>query len=871
MTTEMLLPNHLLRVLLCNFCVSKSLVVLRLGLTAILSLVILSFSHQTMAQNGIHLELPLMVNDALSGNINAVIKETNTGDKINRQVSVERERLKQLLASYADEDQLIGWFSKIPVPGQSSSALQGSIGVSAVKTDGPELDHQANTSRSLISLEAIRQNGLEISYNPSLLSIEARVEFLGTRSISLRSRKSVNPEQAYAASNFSSGLNVRASSSYSHRQTLAADRGFVGTSVDFDGFTNIGGFGGWSLFYEGDYSDTREQKFARGDVTLIHDSYKSGVRYALGDVRPTSNGLQASPDLLGFNIERNYREVNPTKNIRPNGRATFTLERPSRVYFEVNGIIVETQDLEPGDYSVNDFPFTFGANDVRVVVDDGISSVEVANFTAFSNLSLLAPGLSTFGVSAGFQREPGGGVDRSYQDDPSLLGFYERGVSQNLTVGVQAEVSEDHALIGSSATYGSRYGLLGVEVALSNREGFDTGLRSILAYSNLFNLASGWSLNTNLQLDYQTSGFGGLTATGDTEESRSILSAISASKGGYTFLATGSSATVGESLTNTFSLGITKGFNLFALALNYNYSQTDDLDSTDSFAISVSGRFGGGTVRGQYRSLGEEYGLTWSGQSASEPGNAALSNISLLENDVTRSAQFVGRYINSKFDLDVNHTESRSALSGVNNATSRTDFRLASSIGFAGGRFAFGRPFNDGFIITEAHSNLRGKRVSIKRSSRNGSLLTSSKRLRSALIPIDNSYREQKFVIDVDDLPLGYDIGAGELDVFPGFLAGYHYKVGSDSANTVIGKVLWPDGSAPSLIVGKIVAQNGGEEVTIFTNKTGRFVAERMLAGKYSIIFSNEYDDFSGEIVIEKMDEPGLIRLDAITLEKVQL
>lgn len=844
-----------------------------------LILAVLLFALPVQAQNSFQFEVPLMVNGGLAGNVVATIVEKVADGEKDTTVILNKERLRLLLGKYANEEQLDGWLQSSVFSGRSTLGSQGSIGVSAVAVEAgsQEVGEQAIASKnkdqasSTMSLNALRQNGLDIRFDPALLNIVSTVPIVGVQSISLRSRRVPNIENSYGSSNFSSGLNFNVTNTFNHRVTPGVDRGFEATRVAIDGFTNIGGFGGWSLFYEGDYQEDDEQEFARGDVTLLHDSYKQGVRYAFGDVRPSVSGLQTSPDLLGFSIERNYEDINPSRNIRPSGRSTFTLDRPSRVSFEVNGTIIETQQLDAGDYSVDDFPFIFGANSVRVIVDDGFSNVEVANFSAFSDLDLLAPGVINFGVSAGVQRLTGGGRTREYDDDIAVLGFYERGISQKLTVGVQAEISENSALLGSTAAYGSRLGLLGLEVAVSRRDDFNTGFSSTLSYRNDFEFKSDWVLQTNLQLDYQSENFGGLTSTDATSDRWGILSTISVSKAGYIFFLNGSTISVADSVTNSFSTGISKSFRLFNLSVDYRYSQTDDLEVDDNFTFNISGRFGRSSLRGQYQTSNDQTGLLWNGPFLTEAGQGSLNRINLIDNDELQSAELDASYIGSKFLFDASHLETKSQIIAGGNRGSATSLRFGTSVGFAGGQVAFGRPFNDGFIIANAHKNLRGKRMSITRTSRDGDLITSTKYLSSTLIPITSSYREQRYVVDVDDLPLGYDIGSGEIQVFPGFLAGYHYKVGSDAANTVIGKVLWPDNTPPSLIVGKIVPLNGGEEVVIFTNKTGRFVAERMLPGKYSIVFNDGYDDFSGEIEIQARDEPGLVRLDTITLEKVAL
>jgi len=352
------------------------------------------------------LELPLIINQTHAGDITSIINETHNGDSTTTAVSISTDRFITLVTPFANQEQLSQWLNS---------------------TSFSEL-------ATTIPVDTLQSRGLDIEFDSSSLSINAVVPRLGTQNISLRDRDEQNPDKYYQESQFSSGLNFIARNTFNHSQSNGLGGGFGDTNIDITGFTSIGGFNGLSLFYEGSYIENDEREFARQDVTLIHDNYLKGIRFELGDVRPATSDLQTSPDLLGFNIERNYEEINPFRNINPNGRSTFTLDRSARVSFEVNGLIVDTRSLEAGSYSINDFPLASGVNDVRVLINDGTSQVEIANFSSYLDFNLLDAGLSDFGISAGFQRLVGTGRDRRYDDEPSVLAFYNRGINQRLTL-----------------------------------------------------------------------------------------------------------------------------------------------------------------------------------------------------------------------------------------------------------------------------------------------------------------------------------------------------------------------------------------------------------------------------------------------------
>ena len=305
-------------------------------------------------RNEIQFELPILVNKGLSGNANAKIVSTVSADVTHTEVFVSAARLQALFKNYANDEQINTWFGPdIKMP--QAIGLQGSTtSVAILATVGEEskeeVDQQSvlnsqSKENDYISLQNLRDRGLNISFDSALLSINATIPRLGSQTLSLQGRRNSVPDDIYSQAKISSGLNFRARNTYQHRPTPANPDGFGDTSIDLDGFTTFGGFGGWSLYYGALYDEGRDVKFLRRDVTLIHDSFKSGVRYSFGDFVSTSSGLQSSASLLGVNIERRYEQINPSRNIRPSGRSTFTLERDSLVTFEVNGRIADTRPV----------------------------------------------------------------------------------------------------------------------------------------------------------------------------------------------------------------------------------------------------------------------------------------------------------------------------------------------------------------------------------------------------------------------------------------------------------------------------------------------------------------------------------------------
>src|SRR3546814_17097695 len=77
-------------------------------------------------------------------------------------------------------------------------------------------------------------------------------------------------------------------------------------------------------------------------------------------------GFQASLPLAGLSVQRSYGLLQPYHSVRPTGRQSFFLLRPSTVEVMVNGQLMRRVRLDPAPYDHTDFPTGFGANAVRL-------------------------------------------------------------------------------------------------------------------------------------------------------------------------------------------------------------------------------------------------------------------------------------------------------------------------------------------------------------------------------------------------------------------------------------------------------------------------------------------------------------------------
>lgn len=127
--------------------------------------------------------------------------------------------------------------------------------------------------------------------------------------------------------------------------------------------------------------------------------------------------------------------------------------------------------------------------------------------------------------------------------------------------------------------------------------------------------------------------------------------------------------------------------------------------------------------------------------------------------------------------------------------------------------------------------------------------------------------RRQQLDVEVHDLPVGYDAGASRIAVLPGARSGFAITIGSDAVNSVLGTLGYADGEPVVLATGILrrIEEGGAYEQPFFTNRTGRFAAEKLKPGTYRIILA---DMDSGSTLTIPEDADGLVRLPLIKVAR---
>lgn len=629
---------------------------------------------------------------------------------------------------------------------------------------------------------------------------------------------------------FAAGVNV----GLGQRYRYGSGGGFDRVRSSLDGIVNIGGFDGVTLtggtVYDG-------EGWQRREFRATHDLFDKAIRLTAGEFTPGATSFQGSGRILGVGIDRSYATIRPFQNTRPIGRQQFTLDRDASVDVIVNQIRVQTIRLAAGRYDIGDFPFAAGSNQVQLVVEDIGGRREILNFDVFNTNILLAPGITEYGGAIGLRERH----DLHYGRSPAATAFGYHGFSDLFTAGVNAQATSLGAQAGAVMVVGTRLGFFQLEAAASQRfRHGDTGTAASLDYRGEFTTRTTNDLRIAASAIYRSATF--QDAFSPDGRNATVLQTALQVQWRAPFdisLGLGTGYSIGrDRLPNSARLdaNIGRSFGRWGLSTTASRVTFSDGRGNDTrIAIGLSLRLG------QRDSANARY-ESGTGRSEFEFTHAPEGQLGEVSGSVryTRdhdASALSGRlaYINNRFDLVVNHNRLEQA--GPTGQTSNaSDWNVRSFIGYAGGSFALGRSIDEGFVIAPVHPTLRGSQASIVSGDR---VIARSGMLGPALVPLSRAYGIGRFDVKVDPLPAGYDLGSASIAVFPSYGSGYRTMIGSDASRIAVG-FLVTDGGPVALVSGLIepvdpVRRKTWKERSIFTNRAGRFVADRLEPGRYRI------------------------------------
>lgn len=722
-----------------------------------------------------------------------------------------------------------------------------------IAIDQAEIGLRNLVSKPRVGLEELRALGFSVVFDPGQLVLRISIppELRSARELALRSARRRAELDYVKQAWVSAYVSARAGIDVIEDSTLE-DEGVRGFATDIDAAINVGGFALQGRFR---YDERRTHKFTRRDIRLTYDDVANQIRYELGDLSVGRRPFQLAPRLAGIAAYREF-PINPYRNIRPVPEQGFQLDEPARVEVYLNGAPVRTYSLNPGRYSLRDFPLVpSAANDIELRLTYASGRVEVLSFPAFSDIELLEPGLIDFAFNAGvpYRDEDG---KRTYDDgDYNMIGYIRRGFTSTLTAGLSIEGNRDFTTLGSEAVWASPVGSFAVNAATDIRDpGLDTGRLAMQYAWRDTDPARGRSVDAQLILtgrNYRTLNqlFGG-----------NIIGVSAQARAGQSFGPRWRGQIYGgyedaREFGRRYYGGLTISHELDFGALSFGAEYRRTPEETDAvFRLSFSMPLGGGNLSASYSSENNTARAEYTRLAALGVGSLGYGGGIERRDDYDRQYARL-TYIGNRFEAGIEQDHS-TAKGGARDL--RTSLTFGTALVMADGAFAIARPINNSFAIVGVDDGAGNYDIAVEPRRGFGSTETlysaHSDWLGPAVIPTLPAYFDRTLQVDAPDAPAGTSIGGQVFSLRPGYRSGYRLKVGSSANASIVGTLTSPDGNPIAFATGEARRLGAPPEeapLQLFTNGSGRFFLEGVRAEEiYRLTIGRGSERLTTEIAV---------------------
>ncbi len=519
-------------------------------------------------------------------------------------------------------------------------------------------------------------------------------------------------------------------------------------------------------------------KVTPGLTGMTIDQVRSRRRWVLGDTIGRSTTLGSAPVVGGFSVST-HEDLDPYYAIYPSPQIRGAVRTPSTADVYVDGRLVSSVRLPPGQFTLRDLPLETGLGNARVIIRDAFGREQSINLGFYLSTRLLKGGEQDYSYVAG--------LERTVNDTKVAYGrtmgtaVHNIGLTDWLTIGFQAEGAKELAMGGAGFNARLwRLGTFGAEGLASRTtdkaQGYAaTGVYSFLAHWFSAEMRATWIGPKFQNLFLTPANQQQVTADGSVGVALGRLGSLTVggTLGGPDALTARISQidpdligrlpdSVQRSLQDAlasahdkllrlgYSLGITSRAQL---SLNATRAQRAGSPTTWEGFASLSVALGGRTVASAVTTV--------------DPQGEALTSI-----NVQRSLP-LGPGYGFRLDADAQspyrttgtfEVQGRRGIIGVRADGAEGDktigtINLAGSIVAIGGQVLLSRPVDDGFALVRV-PDIRGVRVLANnqeqgRTGRGGSLF----------VPDLRSYLSSPIGIVQDDVPVDINLGAISQDI----------------------------------------------------------------------------------------------------------
>jgi outer membrane usher protein len=350
--------------------------------------------------------------------------------------------------------------------------------------------------------------GYQSSINPASNTLV--LEFSGQAFAATRITNDAVKRIAMTRAETAAFLNYDVNASHTASKGLAA-------ATDVGALLELGVTGPWGVLTSSHLANNltsdpaaRQRKFTRLETTFNKDFPERNMTMRVGDTSTRSGISGRSVYFGGVQIGRNF-SLNPNFTTQPLPVVSGTSSAPSTVELYVNDVLRQTSNVPTGPFVIDNFPVISTAGDARVVVRDVLGRETVLTVPFFAHADLLEQSLSDWSLDLGAVRKNFGASNYDY-GERFMAGLYRYGVNKSLTLEGNAQLGQEHTVLGAGASVALPWQLLGrVGATVSNTDGLGRGHQWLVGLEQV-NLKDGFTLRAQgASRDYRT--LGDLTAS----------------------------------------------------------------------------------------------------------------------------------------------------------------------------------------------------------------------------------------------------------------------------------------------------------------------------------------------------------------------
>jgi outer membrane usher protein FimD/PapC len=708
-----------------------------------------------------------------------------------------------------------------------------------------------------------------IKYHPSELRVSILIPTEDLRPIDANVYDDLTPyfaRQAIAPAPFALALNYKLEQTF-NKNTNQSNLFLAQTDL----FMNIKNI---SFDNQMTYFSNNEKYWKRQSSKAIYDRPSRMQRIEAGDAFYPIVGYQQAQSLGGISFYKDF-SLNPYRMVTPSSSFEYQVSSRSLVKTYVNNVLLKTEYMNSGSYSVRDIPLNNGINKIVIEIVDDLGVKKILTFNDSGSLDLLAEGVSRYSLATGY---PSSEVGRNlkYLNDDGLFatGFYQHGLNRHWTVGGYAQGNKNYKLLGANQIISSRLGNFSYDLA-GEKNNFNSGLVTQLTYQlNLFGAYWYDSHTFTTKVEYRSPFF---NEVGANFENRYDVT---------------TTASYSVPLFERFNVAIGGSYQNPTLAENskisYNGSLTTNLFESSSFTA-----FAGKTkdefkvwTNQLYFFFNITFGASNSFASAFYDRESKTKRLTVMRdtgkkyNDV-KVAAVVDDNITSKngyLDLQYN-----SILADIgareevvkNNGKKegyKTSIRLLSSFAYVhNGQdqgFSISRPISNSFVIFKPNEDWKGQKFGVQ--TFNGVNDASTGIFGETLISELTPYQYRRLQLDPSNLDPGYSLGQESFAVYPKKYSGHLFVVGKSGVLVLKGILIDSENKPLALKVGYWTSATNGKNTPFFTDREGVFFVEGVEASKGSIQIDDEYSPIQMDLTGKKQGLLEIGKIKMINEERLQ-